>query len=57
MESLLTVFVIVLSSTYLADRLFNVVKCFIRGEKFEQKMLQRCLSFLALASLITLIIV
>lgn len=57
MGTLLTVFIIALSSIYLLDRLFNVVKCFIKGEKFEQEWYQRCLSFLALASLITLIIV
>lgn len=57
MGKLLTVFVIVLSSLYLGDRLFNIVKCFIKSDRFEQKLYQRCLSFLALASLITLIIV
>lgn len=54
---LLFVFIMVLSSLYLADRLFNVIRCFIKGEKFEQKLCQRIVSFLALASLITLIIV
>ena len=57
MEALLTVFIIVLSSLYLTDRLFNIAKCFIKGEKFEQKLYQRILSFLSLASLITLIII
>ena len=57
MTELITIFIMVLSSIYLIDRLFSVVKCFIKGEKFEQKLYQRCLSFLALASLITLIIV
>lgn len=57
MPTLLTVFIIVLSSLYIADRLFNVIKCFIKGDKFEQKLYQRVVSFLAIASLITLIIV
>ena len=57
MGTLLTVFIITLSSLYLGDRVFNIVKYFIKGERFEQKWYQRCLSFLALASLITLIIV
>ena len=57
MPTLLTVFIIVLSSLYVADRLFNVIKCFIKGDKFEQKLYQRIISFLAIASLITLIIV
>ena len=41
----------------MADRLFNVVKCFIKGEKFEQKLYQRICSFLALASFITFLII
>lgn len=57
MEVFLTVFIITLSSLYLFDRLFNIIKCFIKGEKFEQKWYQRILSFLSLASLITLLIV
>lgn len=57
MKVLLTVFIIVLSSLYLLDRLFNIVMRFIKGDKFEQEWYQRILSFLALASLITLIIV
>ena len=57
MQTLLTVFIIVLSSLYIADRLFNIVKCFIKGEKFEQKWYQRLISFFAIASLITLLIV
>ena len=57
MKLFLMVFVVVLSSLYLADRLFNIVKCFMKGVKFEQNIYQRLLSFFALASLITFLIV
>lgn len=57
METLLTVFIAALSSLYTVDRLFSIVKSFIKGEKFEQEWYQRALFFLAISSIITLIII
>lgn len=46
-------FLLILSGLYVFDRIFNLVKCYIKSERFTQKRYQRLLTFLAVALLIT----
>ena len=57
MQTIAVIFVIILSSLYVLDRIFSLIKCFIKGEKFTQKKYERLLTFLSVAAIITYFII
>ena len=57
MLNLLFVFILVLSSLYVGDRIFTLIKCFRKSEQFTQKGYERFLLFLAVAVLITALLI
>ena len=50
---LIFVFIVSLCSLYLLDRVFNLIRCFRKSERFTQKPYERLLTFLSIAALIT----
>ena len=56
-QNLLLIFLIVLSSLYVFDRIFKLIKCYVKGERFTQKGYERLMTFLSVGVIITAIIV
>lgn len=57
MLNILFVFILTLSALYVCDRFFTLVKCFRKSEQYTQKGYERLLTFLAVAILITALLV